>query len=237
MTAVTTFQFVLHLAGATGLGALVGLERQWRQRMAGTRTNALVAAGASAFVMPGSLLIGDPSAPGRVASYVVSGVGFLGAGVIFKDAGSVRGLNTAATVWCSAAIGVLAGLESLHLAAITAVVVLLANIGLRPLAYKLHPVLPAAEPGEVLYEIVLTCRSADETHLRTLLLATMTSESATTLQAIHSDDENGSDRTRLRAEISTPGRRNDLVEKIAMRLSIEPGVTSLSWSVVPAAME
>src|SRR5579863_6879279 len=203
MTAITTLQFVLHLAGATALGALVGLERQWRQRMAGTRTNALVAAGASAFVMAGSLLGSDPSASGRVASYVVSGVGFLGAGVIFKDAGSVRGLNTAATIWCSAAMGVLAGLDSLHLAAILAAVVLLANIGLRPLAYRLHPVLPAAEPAEVLYEIVMACRSVDESHLRTLLLATLSQEPATTLQAIHSDDEEGSDRTRLRAEIFT----------------------------------
>ena len=73
MTVITTLQFVLHLAGATALGALVGLERQWRQRMAGTRTNALVAAGASAFVMAGSLLGGDPSASGRVASYVSPG--------------------------------------------------------------------------------------------------------------------------------------------------------------------
>lgn len=237
MTPITTLQFVLHLAGATALGAVVGLEREWRQRMAGTRTNALVAAGAAAFVMAGSLLGGDPSAPGRVASYVVSGVGFLGAGVIFKDAGSVRGLNTAATIWCSAAMGVLAGLDSLHLALILSVIVLLANIGLRPLAYKLHPVLAATDSTEALYEIVLTCKSAEETHLRTLLLATVSQEQATTLQAIHSDDEAGTDRTRLRAEISTHGRQNALVEMIAVRLSIEPGVSSLSWSVVPAAME
>lgn len=236
MTAITTLAFVLHLAGATALGAVVGLERQRRQRMAGTRTNALVAAGASAFVMAGSLLGRDPSASGRVASYVVSGVGFLGAGVIFKDAGSVRGLNTAATVWCSAAMGVLAGLDSLHLAAILAAVVLLANVGLRPLAYRPHPVLPAAEPVEVLYEIVMTCRSADETHLRTLLLATI-SQVPTSLQAIHSDDEEASDRRRLHAEIHTHGRQNDLIERIAERLSIEPSVSSLSWSVVPTAME
>jgi putative Mg2+ transporter-C (MgtC) family protein len=233
----TTLRFVLNLAGATGLGAVVGLEREWRQRMAGTRTNALVAAGASAFVMAGWLLGGDPSAPGRAASYVISGVGFLGAGVIFKDGASVRGLNTAATIWCSAAIGVLAGLDSLHLASILALIVLVTNIALRPLSCKLRPVLPAAEPAEAMYEIMLTSRSADETHVRTLLLATIAQERATILQAIHSDDEEGSDRTRLRAEISTHGRQNDLVEKIAVRLSIEPGVTSLSWSVVPTAME
>lgn len=237
MAAITTSQFLLHLVGATLLGAFVGLERQWRQRMAGTRTNALVAAGSSAFVMAGSLLGGDPSGPGRVASYVVSGVGFLGAGVIFKDAGSVRGLNTAATIWCSAAMGVLTGLDALHLAAILAVVVLLANIGLRPLAYKLHPVLPAVEPAEALYEIVLTCHSTDETHLRTLLLATLAQEPGTILQAIHSDDEERGGRTRLRADISTHGRQNGLIEKIAVRLSIEPGVTSLSWSVAPIVMD
>ena len=82
--------------------------------MAGTRTNALVAAGAAAFVMAGSLLVYDPAGRGRIASYVVSGVGFLGAGVIFKDGASVRGLNTAATIWCSASIGVLAGLGAPH---------------------------------------------------------------------------------------------------------------------------
>ena len=78
--------------------------------MAGTRTNALVAAGAASFVMCGSLLNSDYSAEGRIVSYVVSGVGFLGAGVIFKDGANVRGLNTAATIWCSAAIGALSGM-------------------------------------------------------------------------------------------------------------------------------
>lgn len=84
MIGISTVQFALRLALAIGMGAMVGLERQWRQRMAGTRTNALVAAGAAAFVMCGLLLDNDPSARGRIVSYVVSGVGFLGAGVIFK---------------------------------------------------------------------------------------------------------------------------------------------------------
>ena len=232
----TVLQFAIQLFTALLLGALVGLERQWRQRMAGARTNALVAAGASAFVMAGTLFGRDPSAAGRMASYVVSGVGFLGAGVIFKDGANVRGLNTAATIWCSAAIGVLSGFGHILLGAIVAVAVLLTNTVLRPLAYRLHPVLPAATPTETLYEVVLTCRSNEETHLRTLLLATITQAPAS-LQAIHSEDDDASDRTRLRAEISTAGRQNELVERIALRLSMEPGVTSLSWSVVPTEME
>src|SRR5882724_10116766 len=109
--------FLLRLAMAALLGTLVGLERQWRQRMAGTRTNALVAAGASAFVMCGFLVRDTSRSEAQIVSYVVSGVGFLGAGVIFKDAGSVRGLNTAATIWCSAAIGAFCGLGAIPYAA------------------------------------------------------------------------------------------------------------------------
>jgi putative Mg2+ transporter-C (MgtC) family protein len=229
-------QFAINLFVAFLLGAIVGLERQWRQRMAGTRTNSLVAAGASAFVMAGTLLTKDPSAAGRMASYVVSGVGFLGAGVIFKDGANVRGLNTAATIWCSASIGVLCGFGHLDLAAMVGGVVLLANTALRPLAYRLHPVLPEQTPSETLYEVVLTCHAADETHLRTLVLATI-SRAPASLPAIHSEDLEGGNQTRLRAEINTQGRQNELVEQIALRLSIEPGVTSLSWSIVPTAME
>ncbi len=231
-----TVQFALNLLVALCLGAVVGMERQWRQRMAGTRTNALVAAGASAFVMAGSLVVHDPTAASRMASYVVSGVGFLGAGVIFKDGGNVRGLNTAATLWCSAAMGVLCGFGRLQLALLVAVAVLLTNTVLRPLAYRLHPVLPAAEPGEVTYEIALTCRNSDEAHLRSLLLAAIAQES-TVLQGIHSEDEENSDRTRLRALLASVGRKNEVIERVALRLSIEPGVTSLSWSAIPAAME
>src|SRR6202044_2187022 len=105
-----TLQFALRLSAALLLGALVGLERQWRQRMAGTRTNALVAAGAAAFAMCGFMARDHPRGEAQNVSYVVSGIGFLGADVIFKDAGSVRGLNTAATIWCSAAIGAISGL-------------------------------------------------------------------------------------------------------------------------------
>src|ERR1700691_1906525 len=102
--------FVLRLGAALLLGACVVLERQWRQRMAGARTNALVSAGASAFVMCAFMVRDTSRSEAQIVSYVVSGVGFLGAGVIFKDAGGVRGLNTAATIWCSAAIEVSCGL-------------------------------------------------------------------------------------------------------------------------------
>jgi len=124
----------IRLIAALLLGALVGAERQWRQRTAGLRTNwnALVAVGSAMFVMMGGLIGGDGS-QGRVAAYVVSRIGFLGGGVILKDGFSIRGLNTAATLWCTAAIGTLAGLGYTTLCFIGTVAVLAANLLLRPL--------------------------------------------------------------------------------------------------------
>jgi putative Mg2+ transporter-C (MgtC) family protein len=188
MTGISTVQFGLRLVIAIGMGALVGLERQWRQRMAGTRTNALVAGGAAAFIMCGLLLDNDPSARGRIVSYVVSGVGFLGAGVIFKEGGNVRGLNTAATIWCSAAMGALSGLGALNLALVLASAVLLTNMGLQPLAYRIHPVLPEATPIETMYEVRLTCKVLAAAHIRALLLSTITSLPVT-LQSIRGEPD------------------------------------------------
>jgi putative Mg2+ transporter-C (MgtC) family protein len=101
--------FSMRMGLALVLGALMGLERQWHQRMAGTRTNALVATAASAFTMIG-LVVADPTGASRIVGQIVTGIGFLGAGVIFKEGGTVHGLNTAATVWCSAAVGSLCGI-------------------------------------------------------------------------------------------------------------------------------
>ncbi|MBR0671563.1 MgtC/SapB family protein [Neoroseomonas soli] len=122
---------MLSLLAAFGLGTLVGMERQFRQRSAGLRTNTLVAVGAAAFVDIGQRLAGDAEAV-RVISYVVSGIGFLGAGVIMKEGMNVRGLNTAATLWCSAAIGAAAGSDLLVEAVLITVFVLAGNTMLRP---------------------------------------------------------------------------------------------------------
>ena len=87
--------YLLNLLAALALGALIGAERQWRQRMAGLRTNALVAVGAAVFIL--SSVTTSPDSPGRIAAQVVSGIGFLGAGVIMREGMNIRGLNTAAT--------------------------------------------------------------------------------------------------------------------------------------------
>ena len=123
------FPYMTHLLAAMLLGALIGAERQWRQRMAGLRTNALVATGAAVFIL--SAMSASPDSPGRIAAQIVSGIGFLGAGVIMRDGMNVRGLNTAATLWCSAGIGVLCGLGQFWNATAATLIILCANILLR----------------------------------------------------------------------------------------------------------
>jgi putative Mg2+ transporter-C (MgtC) family protein len=225
--------FIVRLAVAVLLGAIIGLERQWRHRMAGTRTNALVAAGAAAFVIAGALIKGDASGEARVASYVVSGIGFLGAGVIFKEGASVRGLNTAATIWCSAAVGTLAGMGYPLYSVLTAAAVLLTNITLRPLTYRLRPELRDRETD---YQFDLVCSGQDEAHVRALLLNGI-DRSRVSLNALTTESINETNRVRVSAELKASCRSDECLEQLVTRFSLEGGVSSVSWRVItpPAA--
>ena len=236
MNELETLTFTGHLLGAVTMGAAVGLERQWRQRMAGTRTNALVAAGASAFTMCAFMVRDNSRGEAQIVSYVVSGIGFLGAGVIFKDSGSVRGLNTAATIWCSAAIGAIAGLGNPLHALIMTAAVLATNIVLRPLAYRLYPAQAAGGEQEVTYEFEAICRPEDEAHMRALLLQAVSSSSLI-LTGLRSDDVEGSARMKVMAQIKGLGRQDQALEQIVVRLSLEAGVTSVSWALHPQVLE
>jgi putative Mg2+ transporter-C (MgtC) family protein len=124
------------LAAAVVFGALIGLERQLRNNPAGLHTNALVALGAAAYVIAG-VLIGDPTGPARVAGQVVTGVGFLCAGLIWHEGGTVRGINSAATVWCSCAVGVFAGFGMLLWAGLITALVVLANVVLHYIEHRI----------------------------------------------------------------------------------------------------
>ena len=120
------------LSVAFVLGGLIGFERQYRQRTAGLKTNILVSVGAAVFVNMSHHLFGTEGAI-RVAACVVSGIGFLGAGVIMREAGSVVGLNTAAILWCSAAVGSCAGAGLDREAVIATIFILVTNTFLLPL--------------------------------------------------------------------------------------------------------
>jgi putative Mg2+ transporter-C (MgtC) family protein len=223
-------QFAVNLAAAFALGSLIGAERQWRQRMAGLRTNALVATGAAMFVM---LAMPTPDNTMRVAAQVVSGIGFLGAGVIMREGLTVRGLNTAATLWCSAAVGTLSGSGQVHLAAVGTFGVLLANFGLRPLARLIdrQPTEPDSAATDMLYLLRVVCRSEGESHARALLLQ-MTQTLPITLQSLHSEDLNSTGKVEVRANFHSHGRQDAMLENVVGRMSLEPEISAVSWQVV-----
>lgn len=141
------------------LGTLIGIERQYKQRSAGLRTNTLVAIGAAAFVDLGQRMGGDVEAV-RVVSYVVSGIGFLGAGVIMKEGTNIRGINTAATLWCSAAVGACAGSDMVAEAVLVTCFVLAANTLLHPLVDRINRAPVDVEGGEAKYAVMVTTEAA-----------------------------------------------------------------------------
>lgn len=227
---MTIFEFTLRLLVAFSLGAAIGTERQWRQRMAGLRTNMLVCLGACMFVILGVRVGGDAS--GRVISYVVSGIGFLGAGVIMKDGLNVRGLNTAATLWCSGAVGASCGIGLLPEAAIVTVFIILTHVLMRPVGVKLSrlPVKSAHVP--VSYSLVIKCKQEVENHLRVLLLQFTSHDHQLLLRSLKSTDDGDPDKAVIVAEIIANSNEDPLMEKIAGRLTIEHQVSEVSWKKV-----
>jgi len=121
--------YTINLVAALVLGAVIGLERQLRQKSAGLRTNILVSMGAALYVLISLKMTasgeGDVT---RIIGQIVTGVGFIGGGIIFKKGADVHGLTTAATVWCSSAIGAMAGAGMITEAAIGAGLVLVVNV-------------------------------------------------------------------------------------------------------------
>ena len=163
---------VISLAVAFLLGTLIGMERQWRQRSAGLRTTTLVATGAAAFADMGLRLAGADGAT-RVISYIVSGIGFLGAGVILKDGTNIRGLNTAATLWCSAAVGAFCGAGLLSESVALTLFVLAGNTLLRPVVNYINRRPIDERVTEANYTISIVCDHEAVSDARDLLFATL----------------------------------------------------------------
>jgi putative Mg2+ transporter-C (MgtC) family protein len=217
----------INLAVALGLSAVIGFERQWRNRLAGLRTNSLVSLGAASFVIFAALVPGEAS-PTRVAAQVVSGIGFLGAGLIFREGLNVRGLNTAATLWCSAAIGVLAGAGYLLYATLATGFVVFVNLLLRPIVRFINRQPLTSSELDLGYVVSVTCRSPDEAHVRALLLQGLAG-CGLGLRRLDSSDLDAAGRVAVTAVVTALHRVDAEVEKIVGRLSLEPTVSAARW--------
>jgi putative Mg2+ transporter-C (MgtC) family protein len=222
-------QATINLAVALGLSAVIGFERQWRNRLAGLRTNTLVALGAATFVIFAALIPGEAS-PTRVAAQVVSGIGFLGAGLIFREGLSVRGLNTAATLWCSAAVGVLSGAGYLLYATVATGFVVFVNLLLRPIVSFINRQPLTATEIETGYLVSVTCRGDDEAHIRALSLQGLAS-CGLALRRLDSTNLEGTAHVAVSALVSAAHRVDAEVERIVGRLSLEQTVSAARWQV------
>lgn len=210
------------------LGAAVGFERQWRARTAGLRTNALVSLGAALFVMLSAYGF-DGGDPTRVAAQVVSGIGFLGAGVIMKRGPSISGLNTAATIWASAAVGCLAGAGSYLLAIAGTAAIILANTLLRPLGRLLDrgPTRIGREIPPVSYEFTVRCPEDAEATVRALVFEAVHRDEFTVQSVTSTDTEAG---VVIVATLTSVSRDDRALERAIERVVYEPAVTAVHWS-------
>jgi putative Mg2+ transporter-C (MgtC) family protein len=227
-THVAIVESIGRLGLALLLGSVIGFERQWHQKMAGLRTNALVALGSCGFVVFSAMVgEGDPT---RVAAQVVTGIGFLGAGVILREGINVHGINTAATLWCSAMVGTFAGGGYWAPSLVAAGFVVGTNLTLRPLVRLINTKTISAGDSEACYSVTLTCKSSEEAHLRSLLLHAL-SQGGLGLRRIDSSDIPDSANVVIKAQVLAAKRNDAALEQIVGRLSLEPHISAVAWQV------
>lgn len=164
-----------------------------------------------------------------MAAYVVSGIGFLAGAVIFKEGLSVRGLNTAATLWATAAVGTLSGSGFVAEAAIGAVAIIGANVLLRPIVQRINR--QPLDQGELSlpYDITVTCHGQDEETVRASVLAQIRA-TALMLRSLESHNVD-SERVQVKARVVTTSRADTKLERIVGRLSLDPTIVAASWTL------
>src|SRR5262249_5887499 len=220
-------ELMLRLATALAAGTVIGIERQWRHKMAGLRTNVLVSIGAAMFCLIATMSPQEAS-PTRIAAQVASGVGFLGAGVILRDGLNIRGLNTAATLWCAAAAGAMAGSGFLVPSIAASLVILGTNLFLRQLASKFEAFQDTHVRREVRYEVHVLCDGHGRQHVRDVVLATIRA-SALVLVSFRSAMLDVGQQCQIVTELAAAERSDHEVEDLIARLSAEEGIGSAAW--------
>lgn len=228
---MTTTNFLFDSLLALALGSLIGLERQVRQHPAGLRTNALVCLGAALFVAV-SRLAGDTNSPTRIASYVVSGVGFLGGGVILREGLTVKGVDTAATLWCSAAVGVLAGMGFPAEAVAGAALVLAINLAVRPLARRVDAWVLAAG-GETTYLLKVVCQEKQRGDVRDEVRRRIEARKDWAVGPVKAKHSKRRKQASVTVEVTLPTRDDAAVADLEKDLELRTGVIGVEWEMMP----
>src|SRR5579862_2581322 len=215
------------------LGACIGAERQWRQRAAGLRTNTLVCLSAAAFVDLGTTI-----SPGttQVIAYVISGVGFLGAGAIMKDGGSIHGLNTAATLWCSAAVGACAGSGEMFHAVFATVLLLAINSMLRPISRFIDRRSLAVLNVHALYRVTILCEKEHQVEAE-YQIARAVAVRPLTMRGMRAETVQDADNILVKAILESTIHDDRPVKEIVAELRALPWAKSVEWTETGAEAE
>lgn len=225
--------FVEPLLCAMLFGISIGLERQVRRHAAGLRTNTLVCMGAALFVLIGPLSGTDAS---RIEAQIVSGIGFIGGGAILREGLTIRGVSTAATLWCSAAVGSLCGAGRLKEAGFATVIILVINICLRPISHKMSGEAAELSNAETHYLLQFTSESSNELRVRKLLVTTV-AEMELILRSIRSEPTDQAGVVRLSAVAVSMKKSDHSVERVVAALSCDPAVNYVNWEIVHEGTE
>ena len=220
--------FVLQVGAALLMGLAIGAERQFGQHPAGLRTNALVCVGAALFVSLSRLMAPEGS-PTRIAAQVVSGIGFLGGGVILREGMTVKGMTTAATLWCSAAVGALSGSGYTIHAAIGTGIIVGTNLMLHPMSKWIDRLSKEKKNVETDYRMRVVCEQQQEGVIRAMLIQDVNAHPSMVVRgiSIHAADEPG--RKLIVADIDSSERDDHAMQELMSRINIEPGIVSASW--------
>ena len=217
----------ISLVTAFVLGGVIGFERQVRQRTAGLRTNTLVAVGAAVFVDMASRLAGHEGAV-HVAAYVVSGIGFLGAGAIMKQGANITGLNTAATLWGSAAVGACAGSSLIGEALVAALFVLASNTLLRPVVNRINRRPINDEASEATYRFYVICQRDVQAEVHEKLVEVLEAAS----YPVRDIDQHpfGQTDAEIQATLYATAVDSSELDKVAVEMEALHGVTQAFWN-------
>ena len=215
------YEFLIRISVCFILGIFIGLERQYRRKIAGIRTIALVSLGSFLFVSVSNLTEGNDIT--RIAAQVVSGIGFIGAGVILRDGMNIRGLNTAATLWCSSAIGTLTALGLIKEAVIGVVYILLSNILLRFIS---RIIMKRINTKSEYYKLIIECDLNKEMVVKNLLIQKLKSQQNTLIKFTTRKNDNS---LIIDSQLEIVNDLDKSVDSIVNRLCIESGVLSAEY--------
>jgi len=218
--------FIIRIGSAVLFGFLIGFERQLTGHPAGIRTNALVSLGSSIFVI--FSLIMETNDQTRIAGQIVTGVGFLCTGIIFKDGVGIRGLNTAATIWCTAAIGVLTSSGYTMYAFVATVLLMTVNVILRPISNRISPMFD--ETGKC-YKITAVCDEDKKMFIRSIIMDHISSAKLILTDLESKDIEGG--KSKVIAKMNIYGNHKDeIAETLINKIRGEEHVTSVGWEIL-----